>query len=130
MKKKIPKLRRIKILKRKILTSWSIAVRNRYDNKCAVCGCTENLNAHHIVPKEQKDNALKYDIKNGISLCAKHHKYGYDISPHKNPIKFFEWLITNDLEQYEYCLKNADKKIIYTEDDLIAILASLKKLNN
>jgi len=87
-------------LNKRKLKEWSIAVRNRDENKCVICNSTEFLNAHHIFPKEAKRyRDLRFDINNGITLCSRHHKYSYDNSPHKNPLVFIVWLIKNRKEQ-------------------------------
>lgn len=61
---------------------WSYLVHLRYGNKCALCGSTEDLHAHHIVAwKVCEEN--RYNVNNGILLCKKHH----DLA-HKNPCIF------------------------------------------
>ena len=100
-KKQLQKLERLKI--KKALREWSIAVRNRDNNKCVICKTDKFLHAHHILPKEAKIfHFLRLDINNGISLCARHHKYSYEISPHKNPFLFMFWLINNKTKQVLY----------------------------
>lgn len=57
------------------LRNWSRAVRDRDSNKCFLCGSTEHLQAHHILPKHGwKKYCLELD--NGITLCAKCHSFG------------------------------------------------------
>lgn len=51
---------------------WSKAVRGR-DGKCMHCGTTHKLHAHHITPWRQ-NAALRYDVSNGITLCALCHQ--------------------------------------------------------
>ena len=51
---------------------WSKEVKKLDDNKCAYCGSTENLEAHHITPKAiSPDEAT--DLENGITLCHRCH---------------------------------------------------------
>lgn len=52
---------------------WSDAVFTRDKNSCQKCGAVDiELHAHHI--KSYKENeALRYDIANGITLCYKCH---------------------------------------------------------
>lgn len=98
------KIRKENIEKRKKLKQWSIDIRNR-DKVCVICGTNKMLNAHHILPKEAKQyKFLMFDINNGITLCAKHHKFGYDISPHKNPFRFILWLQDARPAQFKYLL--------------------------
>lgn len=101
-KKKQQSLARTK--KRKSLSDWSKAVRDRDNNMCAVCSHTEHLNAHHILPKENYKE-LMYEIINGITLCPSHHKFS-KYSAHKNAIWFYDFLKKNKEAQLEWALKN------------------------
>lgn len=83
-------------LKRKD-TAWSIEIRK--DN-CLVCSTSEKLNAHHIIIREY--SPLRYNLKNGVSLCVKHHKYCKKISAHNNPFIFFLFFRKHRKEQFEY----------------------------
>jgi hypothetical protein len=52
--------------------AWSAMVRLR-DKQCKECGSEYELHAHHIKP--YKDNPkLRYDVNNGITLCAICHR--------------------------------------------------------
>jgi len=88
---------------KKKLKEWSLAVKERDERKCVVCGESHMLNAHHIIPKEIKE--LKFDVNNGISLCPKHHKYSFQFSAHRNGLAFIAWLQKNREWQYSYLLK-------------------------
>jgi len=68
---------------------WAKKVKERDNNMCVVCGSTERLNAHHIIPREIKDT--KHNLDNGISLCPKHHRFSFELSAHQNPLAFFVW---------------------------------------
>jgi len=83
------KKKQLKKLQNKLDKEWAIRVKILYDNKCAVCGETKMLNAHHIIPRE--DKLFRHDTRNGIALCPKHHKFSFELSPHKNPFMFFRW---------------------------------------
>ena len=99
-KKSLKQLERIKI--KEHFKQWSIDVRNR-DKKCVICSSTKFLNAHHIIPRENKD--LRFDLNNGITLCVKHHKFSLEISPHRNSFMFYLWLQSYNPKQFYY-LKN------------------------
>ena len=60
---------------------WSLAVRADWANKCAVCGYGKT-EAHHLIPRQHE--ATRYNIRNGIALCASHHQFDKDVSPHQN----------------------------------------------
>jgi hypothetical protein len=76
---------------------WSTDIRTRDDWSCVICGTQFHTNAHHIIPRENKQ--YKFDLDNGITLCTKHHKFSRIISAHNNPMAFFLWL-----QKYRYPL--------------------------
>jgi len=51
---------------------WSKKVIARDGNKCTMCGETERLHAHHIIPWE-KSEELRFELSNGITLCPSCH---------------------------------------------------------
>jgi hypothetical protein len=69
---------------------WSLEIKNKFNNKCVICGSTEKLNAHHLIPRQIKK--FKHDLENGICLCPKHHRFSFELSAHQNPIAFIMWL--------------------------------------
>jgi len=88
---------------------WKKKVKENW-KECVVCGDKYKLNAHHIIPKEVKD--FRWDIDNGIAVCATHHKWSREISAHKNPFIFYKFLETNEKakEQLSRLLKKYNKK--------------------
>lgn len=60
------------------------------NDKCAVCGKTGRLEAHHIFTRSRR--ATRWFIDNGILLCANCHKFSPILSAHKAPRAFFSWL--------------------------------------
>ena len=68
---------------------WSLAVRADWSWQCAICG-TRKVEAHHLVPRGHE--ATRYEIRNGIALCANHHKFNKDFSPHMHAAGFIWWL--------------------------------------
>lgn len=91
MKEKLTLKQKKKLEKRELKKKdkeWSIKVRERDGNKCFVCGSTERIQAHHIIPREIK--FLRWDLENGIALCSNHHKFSLEESPHKNPLIFYD----------------------------------------
>jgi hypothetical protein len=71
---------------------WSIAVRYDWGSRCAVCGISK-CEAHHLIPRQHE--ATRYDLINGIALCASHHQFDPDISPHQNAAGWLRWLRDN-----------------------------------
>lgn len=59
----------------KMLANWSKLVKERAGNKCEMASdkCEGKLHSHHIIPKHL-DPTKKYDVENGMCLCAAHHK--------------------------------------------------------
>ena len=53
----------------KNLQQWSKAVREIDGYACAVCGNTEKLEAHHIIPKSQCSDEETLTIENGVTVC-------------------------------------------------------------
>lgn len=86
------------------LKNWSKAVRERDGNKCAVCGSSEHIQAHHIVQRKF-NKELRFDIENGISLCPKHHSFG-GWSAHMGGFWFNVWLEENRPNQFVYLKAN------------------------
>ncbi len=54
----------------KEILDWAHKIRST--GKCVICGSSQNLAAHHL--ESYRDNPeLRYDIKNGVCLCAQCH---------------------------------------------------------
>ena len=58
--------------KKVIRQNFRDAVFNRDGHKCVYCDITDNLDAHHIVDRNEMPNG-GYVVENGITLCQKHH---------------------------------------------------------
>ncbi len=78
-------------LDKKLLKEWRDKCLERDNYKCVYCGKTETLNVHHILGRRAR--STRYDIDNGITLCALHHTFGSQFSAHQTPTLFTEWLI-------------------------------------
>ena len=54
---------------------WKNAVLERDNYTCQVCGRTDEVITHHIIPWRicKDDDDLRYDVDNGICLCPKCH---------------------------------------------------------
>ncbi len=61
---------RIPALKRKLHTVWAIAIKLRDGNRCMLCGKTEHLNSHHCIVPAARGAAIRFEMMNGITLCA------------------------------------------------------------
>jgi len=100
--------------------AWSKLIQKMYRGGCAIRGCKAgHVNSHHILSQKMYP-WLKYDINNGIPLCAGHHKFSRR-SAHRNSIWFSEWLrkthpgihrkATKRLGDQDWDKKNVDYKI-------------------
>ena len=69
---------------------WAKEVKSRDAWRCVVCGDAYHPNAHHIIPRENKQ--FRHEIDNGVTLCTKHHKFSRKLSAHNSPLAFFLWL--------------------------------------
>jgi predicted restriction endonuclease len=68
-----------------LLKLWAEQVKERAEHRCEYPDCKVNysqVHAHHIFSRRHA--SLRYDIKNGISLCPSHHTLGL-FSAHKDP---------------------------------------------
>ena len=52
--------------------AWGQAVKIRDGWKCRLCGSTEGVEPHHIVPWDA-DPGQRFNPENGITLCRLHH---------------------------------------------------------
>ena len=71
---------------------WVKNIRNKYDNKCDICGNSKMLVAHHLV-NWLSHPELRFDINNGICLCRQchynfHSKYGLN---RNTPAQYWEF---------------------------------------
>lgn len=69
---------------------WAKSVKERDGFKCVYCGSKDYLNSHHIFSRNNL--TTRFDLDNGITLCAKHHTFSNEFSAHKTPTEFTYWL--------------------------------------
>lgn len=84
---------------------WSLAVRDDWNHRCAVCGAG-NCDAHHLLPRQHE--ATRYDLRNGIALCPRHHQFDADISPHQNAAGWMQWLLENHPLRHQWYVDMID----------------------
>ena len=56
----------------KLDAKWREYVLSNDSYKCAVCGATEPLHAHHVFSRQAYPH-LRHNVRNGITLCAVDH---------------------------------------------------------
>lgn len=130
MKEKRKKLDPIPKINRRLFKLWSEAVRGRVGFKCEICGIergaiNENgkpvkIDAHHFMNRDITDCPLKFDIRNGISLCPKHHKFSSDESFHMNPVVTMNWVQKNRPDSFSFVLENYKTRIDLHNREILA----------
>lgn len=86
---------------------WALAVKADWNHRCAVCGNRGRLNSHHLIPRQHQ--ATRYDLCNGCCLCAHHHQFDPDVSPHQNAAGWMEWLLLHHAELQRWYVENNRK---------------------
>jgi hypothetical protein len=87
---------------------WSLAIRADWNHQCAVCGAGKS-ESHHLVPRQHQ--ATRYELRNGIALCARCHQFDPDISPHQNAWGWIDWLFKHHEELHDwYWAENSCRK--------------------
>jgi hypothetical protein len=108
-----------KNLRIRLLNLWVLRVKEIAGYQCEICRSGKCLQAHHIIGKSNR--TLKWDLRNGICLCANCHSLG-NMSAHQDPQWFMLWMYEFKTEDYEYLIykKNErfDKDYIRIEDEL------------
>jgi hypothetical protein len=130
--KKAKKLSKIPVITRRIFKLWSEAVRSSVGHKCEYCGIERGtlnasgkptkIDAHHLMNRDVKDCPLKFDMRNGISLCPSCHKFCPNNGFHTNPIRTVHWLKENQPHKYDFVLKNSDLQINLMNRTILAII--------
>lgn len=121
------KIKQRKGIDKKLDDAWSLLVKLRVGRKCEYCGTTtKQIHSHHIYSRSKK--STRWDILNGISLCAGHHVLSSKFSAHKTPLEFVMWLTKYKGEDFMTLLMikaNATSKLFQFEKELL--LEELKK---
>ena len=136
-KAKRVKLEALPKIRRRLRKLWTLAVRAKFRNRCAITGIEHGavgsngkpaiLNCHHLETYRMCP-ALRYDYVNGILLSPSAHKYGRN-SAHQGCIWFAEWLRTKRPEQYAYVLKHRDDVVdLNSREYLYAIETRLNSI--
>jgi len=104
------KIKKNKGIDGKLDVAWAKLVKLRAGNECEYCGTTsKKLDSHHIFSRQNK--ATRWDVNNGIALCASHHVFSSSFSAHKTPMEFTEWLISQKGQDFVTRLRIKSKSI-------------------
>lgn len=120
-----PEFRKDKPIKSKTISNiWAGAVKIKAEHKCEYCGEMKSLNSHHIFGKRNANT--KWDIENGICLCAGHHTFK-TFSAHQSP-EFIDWIKDYiGKERYERIRIKANQIKKWTQSEKREIYTKLKK---
>lgn len=69
--------------------AWALAAKHQQGWECQVCGRPTYLETHHFKPKKTYPK-LRYDLRNAVVLCSRHHRYDAPLSAHHDPA-FRDW---------------------------------------
>lgn len=68
---------------------WALVIKT--GGRCEHCGKKTYLNAHHLFSRSCR--VLRWEVDNGMCLCASCHSLSSIFSAHKSPLEFTFWLI-------------------------------------
>ena len=115
------KISKKKGIDNKLDFAWAKLVKLRAGMKCEYCGTTtKQLHSHHIYTRSKK--STRWDVQNGICLCAGHHVLSSAFSAHKTPIEFTEWYYNYKGVDYVDRLRlkaNSTSKLFKFEKELL-----------
>ena len=83
---------------------WYRVQHEIWESRCAICGKLGEI--HHLIPKSTRTYSVRHAKKNGMCLCADHHKWNPVISAHGSPIGFSLWLQETYPELHDWVLEN------------------------
>lgn len=86
------KLVSLSTIKKTLYADWALRVKQADDWKCALCGSTDNLSAHHWYCSDHFAHAARYCIGNGVTLCYACHL----LSVHSRA----DWATINKIREY------------------------------
>lgn len=115
-----------KTLRNKCDSLWSEIIKLRAKGKCEYCRSTSSLNSHHIFSRS--NGSVRYDINNGVCLCAKHHVFDSRFSAHKAPAEFMAWIEDTRGRDWLMALRKKSQTISKSNYELIKVgLEEIKK---
>lgn len=122
-KRKIVKLKKsvsVSVLTKKLDSLWSECVKINFHYKCQYCGKWRDevqIHSHHLFTRSRR--ATRWDIDNGIALCASHHTLSSEFSAHQCGQEFFMWLEELRWREWIETLSKKSQKIIKVTPDMI-----------
>lgn len=105
---------------------WSKVI--RIIGHCEICGSEEFLVAHHLLSR--RFLAYRWELWNGICLCAGCHIFNLECSAHTSYLPFIEWIRMNKPEEYALWEQESKNPILHTTltiDDYESIYIELEE---
>ena len=116
---------------KRLLKAWGRVVKKRAGNKCEVCA-TEGkvtggkLDPHHVVGK--RNRRLRYDVRNGVCLCPKHHTLGNESAHQDGTVWFDNWMLDYRPDDRDYLNEVRGEIKKWTLPEMEEHLVKLRKL--
>lgn len=102
------KLVSLSTIKKTLYADWALRVKQADGWKCALCGSTDNLTAHHWYCSDHFAHAARYCIDNGVTLCYACHIR----SVHTRA----DWATINKIREY------MEQQWRFDEEDICAMM--------
>lgn len=102
------KLVSLSTIKKTLYADWALRVKQADGWKCALCGSTDNLTAHHWYCSDHFAHAARYCIDNGVTLCYACHIR----SVHTRA----DWATINKIREY------MEQQWRFVEEDICAMM--------
>lgn len=126
------KSRKKSINDKAILKAWSAFVKSRAGYTCEMCGKTEGqMHAHHMISKTFRK--WRYDVHNGMCLCAACHQWNRKRSAHFSmdaTWTFIFWLVDKQPEKFKWFIEKLEEREFgykHTSEELAAIYKELNQ---
>ena len=108
---------------------WSLAVRAR-DGRCLVCGKTTDLHAHHWCKKRGQSKATRWNLNNGITMCAACHLWNFHQGPSKEFLdRYYAAIESSGLGAYQdEIIASSQKPVKYGLTDVENLIYALETI--
>ncbi len=93
----------------------------RMEGKCVVCNSKKGLHCSHIINVSQSE-ALRFDFRNALCMCHKHHIYWW----HKNPLEATKWFKEKYPGNYKFLMLHRHDMVKRNLQDYIDLYEQLK----
>lgn len=108
---------------------WSKLVKARAGERCERCGAVpedpRGFHAHHV--DGRNNHRLRYDVRNGVALCAACHRWGHD-----HPLLYAKWFSEHRPEDAEWVMMDPKQREILKRSlsDYLELEQSLRSMLN